>query len=202
MSISTPEADNNPQAASSQQATHSLKSSLSSSLLSLTHPPTNEQPSYKNTVHPSIYHFLHQHLIDEFTSDSFLHAILSNLPTPNHLTIITTTPTTPLNPQAHQEDQPPTYAADDKYQSALHIDLKRDLSSHVRRASNSSSSLNSNAALFEKYGFLSPGIFMGGLTVVLLFLILYVGVTAIAGLEIPVMAFSKEMGPSTQKKQQ
>lgn len=36
----------------------------------------------------------------------------------------------------------------------------------------------------------------------LLFLILYVGVTAIAGLEIPVMAFSKEMGPSGQKKAQ
>lgn len=43
---------------------------------------------------------------------------------------------------------------------------------------------------------------MGGLAAVLLFVILYVGVSAIASLEIPVMAFSKEMGPSAQKKQQ
>jgi len=85
----------------------------------------------------------------------------------------------------------------------MHTDLKRDLRSHVVRASNSArNTTNNNAALFEKYGFLSPGIFMGGLTVLLLFLILYVGVTAIAGLEIPVMAFSKEMGPSGQKKAQ
>lgn len=83
----------------------------------------------------------------------------------------------------------------------MHIDLKRDLHGHVSRASNSSNStLNNNGALFEKYGFLSPGIFMGGLTVLLLFLILYTGVTAISGLEIPVMAFSKEMGPSANKK--
>ena len=85
----------------------------------------------------------------------------------------------------------------------MHTDLKRDLHSHIRRASNSTSGgNNNNAALFEKYGFLSPGIFMGLLTVLLLFMILYVGITAIAGLEIPVMAFSKEMGPSGQKKAQ
>lgn len=43
---------------------------------------------------------------------------------------------------------------------------------------------------------------MGGVAALILFLILYIGVSAIANLEIPVMAFSKEMGPSAQKKQQ
>ena len=39
-----------------------------------------------------------------------------------------------------------------------------------------------------------------GLSVsVLLFLILYVGVSAIAGLEVSYMAFSKEMGPKAQQ---
>lgn len=42
-----------------------------------------------------------------------------------------------------------------------------------------------------------------GLTVsLLLFLILYVGVSAIAGLEVSYAAFNKENGPQAQKKQQ
>lgn len=42
-----------------------------------------------------------------------------------------------------------------------------------------------------------------GLGVTLLLLsILYVGVSAIAGLEVSYMAFSKEMGPQAQKKGQ
>ena len=42
-----------------------------------------------------------------------------------------------------------------------------------------------------------------GLSVsLLLFIILYVGVSAIAGLEVSYMAFSKEMGPQAQKPKQ
>lgn len=36
----------------------------------------------------------------------------------------------------------------------------------------------------------------------LLLSILYIGISAIAGLEVSYMAFSKEMGPQAQKKQQ
>lgn len=43
---------------------------------------------------------------------------------------------------------------------------------------------------------------MGLVVAFLLFSILYVGVSAIAGLEVSYMAFSKEMGPNAQKKQQ
>lgn len=42
-----------------------------------------------------------------------------------------------------------------------------------------------------------------GLTIsLLLFMILYVGISSIAGLQVSYMAFSKEMGPQAQKKQQ
>ena len=46
------------------------------------------------------------------------------------------------------------------------------------------------------------GIFMGGTVALLLLMILYVGISAISGLEVSYMAFSKEMGPAAQKKQQ
>lgn len=43
---------------------------------------------------------------------------------------------------------------------------------------------------------------MGLFTGLILFLILYVGISAVAGLEVSYYAFSKEMGPAAQKKQQ
>lgn len=46
------------------------------------------------------------------------------------------------------------------------------------------------------------GIFMGLSVSLLLFIILYVGVSAIAGVQVSYQAFSKEMGPAAQKKQQ
>ncbi|KAL9096194.1 MAG: hypothetical protein Q9165_001717 [Trypethelium subeluteriae] len=84
---------------------------------------------------------------------------------------------------------------DFELEGSEHIELKRDLSGHIRAAKNSS------LPLFETYQFLSPGLFMGGVVTILLLLILYVGVTAIASLEVSYMAFSKEMGPAAQKKQ-
>jgi hypothetical protein len=44
------------------------------------------------------------------------------------------------------------------------------------------------------------GIFMGLTVSLLLLVILWVGVSAIAGLEVSYMAFSKEMGPAAQNK--
>lgn len=43
---------------------------------------------------------------------------------------------------------------------------------------------------------------MGVSVSIVLFLILYVGISAVAGLEVSYFAFSKEMGPAAQKKQQ
>jgi hypothetical protein len=43
---------------------------------------------------------------------------------------------------------------------------------------------------------------MGLMVFILLFMILYVGISAVAGLQVSYFAFSKEMGPAAQKKVQ
>lgn len=87
------------------------------------------------------------------------------------------------------------------------MDLKRDFSSSGRQKRDSSSSgegklVLPDGPLFERYSFLSPGLFMGILVSLILLSILYVGISAIAGLEVSYAAFDKEMGPQAQKKAQ
>ncbi|KAK3629444.1 hypothetical protein LTR56_016515 [Elasticomyces elasticus] len=92
------------------------------------------------------------------------------------------------------------YEMDEPYPT-LHTDLKRDTRTYHVRASNSSAeNPQSGLPLFEKYQFLSPALFMGLTVSLILFFILYVGVSAIAGLEVSYAAFSKEMGPQGQNK--
>ncbi|KAK3670094.1 hypothetical protein LTR78_010034 [Recurvomyces mirabilis] len=97
--------------------------------------------------------------------------------------------------QSNVEDrQHPPYEMDEPYPTGLHTDLKRDLTTNANDSSNAQASL----PLFEKYKFLSPAIFMGLVVTILLGSILYVGITAIAGLEVSYFAFSKEMGSQGQ----
>ncbi|THV79786.1 BIG1-domain-containing protein [Aureobasidium pullulans] len=128
-------------------------------------------------------------------ADSYLNSLLVTL---ESYTVLYA-PLSNLSPP--QSQHPEQYEMDEPYPSNMHTDLKRDLNSHVSRASNASNPQD-GLPLFEKYQFLSPGIFMGGVVSILLFSILYVGVSAIANLEVSYMAFSKEMGPAAQKKQQ
>ncbi|KAI4716874.1 BIG1-domain-containing protein [Aureobasidium sp. EXF-10727] len=125
-------------------------------------------------------------------ADSYLNSLLATL---DSYTVLYATLDN-LSPRQHPEQ----YEMDEPYPSNMHTDLKRDLDAHVVRASNASNP-QADLALFEKYQFLSPGIFMGGVVSILLFSILYVGISAIANLEVSYMAFSKEMGPAAQKKQ-
>ncbi|KAF2166452.1 hypothetical protein M409DRAFT_23092 [Zasmidium cellare ATCC 36951] len=100
--------------------------------------------------------------------------------------------------QDYRMDEPP-------FHEVMHTDLKRDLERGLRRRQDSGNDdFQRDLPLFEKYQFLTPGIFMGLSVSILLFGILYVGISAIAGLEVSYMAFSKEMGPQAQgqKKQQ
>jgi hypothetical protein len=104
---------------------------------------------------------------------------------------------------------------DSKYGSALHTELKRDVGAHPGRYGTAAQS----ASLFERYVFLSPGRFpfsanlkqdgglyfwvgvlVGLLAVLPIFLIVYIALSAIAGLKVSYHAFSKDMGPSAQKK--
>lgn len=139
-------------------------------------------------------------------NDAFLHAVISELGGKEFSVIFTTSPPEDITPIV-----PDQYEMDDSY-NVLHTDLKRDVESHA-------SSNGTNLPLFDTYQFLSPGknglelgdmhqlisiaaIFMGLMVSFLLFMILYVGITAVASLQVSYFAFSKEMGPSGQKKVQ
>ncbi|KAF2084132.1 BIG1-domain-containing protein [Saccharata proteae CBS 121410] len=124
--------------------------------------------------------------------DSYLNAVLSSLQNKSYTVIYTGTPPSGQHMAPGIQHPVQGYEMDEPFPSSLHTDLKRDVSSHSNVDSD-------EVALFEKYQFLSPGIFMSLFVSLILFLILYVGVTALAGLEVSYFAFSKEMGPAAQK---
>jgi hypothetical protein len=84
---------------------------------------------------------------------------------------------------------------EDPFGDSVRMELKRD-TTFARRADK-----NMDGGLFEKYQFFTPGLFMAFSAMVPLIFILGVGLRAIANLEVSYFAFSKEMGPTAQKKQ-
>ncbi|POS81575.1 hypothetical protein DHEL01_v200013 [Diaporthe helianthi] len=84
--------------------------------------------------------------------------------------------------------------------AAIQMELKRRTGDVVvldRRAGNAS---DSSAPLFVKYQFFTPGIFMGIVALIIILSLLYVGLSAVASLEVSYGAFDKENGPAAQKK--
>ena len=75
------------------------------------------------------------------------------------------------------------------------MELKRDTAAVHRRATKG----KKTGGLFERYQYLSPGLFMGISATIPLFLILYFGLSSLASLEVSYFAFSKEMGPTAQR---
>ncbi|KAH9818537.1 BIG1-domain-containing protein [Teratosphaeria destructans] len=127
-------------------------------------------------------------------NDAYLDSYITNATTDPYILIFTSTPP-PTSPEI-----PHPYEFDEPYPTALHTELKRHLNSHRRRATNGSNDMQAGLPLFEKYQFLSPAIFMGLVVTLILLLILWVGVSAIAGLEVSYAAFSKDTGPAAQNK--
>ncbi|KAE9363021.1 BIG1-domain-containing protein [Stipitochalara longipes BDJ] len=80
---------------------------------------------------------------------------------------------------------------------AVHMDLKRNLAPPRGKGP-----FSDQRPLFEKYQFLTPGLFMGILVGLILLAILSVGISAISGLKVSYSAFEKEMGPAAHKKTQ
>jgi hypothetical protein len=74
------------------------------------------------------------------------------------------------------------------------------LHTEFKRAEGSATN-TTGAPLFEKYNFLSPGLFMAFFTMIPLFALFYVGLSALTSLKVSYFAFSKEMGQFGQKKQ-
>jgi hypothetical protein len=111
----------------------------------------------------------------------------------DYTVIYTTTPPTEEEARAAIENER-TYEMEDPFAGAVNMELKRDLSAH-RRAS------HTKGGLFESYQFLSPPLFMGFIGILPLFAIVFVGLKALSSLEVSYFAFSKEMGPTAQRKQ-
>ncbi|KAI4089301.1 MAG: hypothetical protein LQ344_005519 [Seirophora lacunosa] len=149
----------------------------------------------------------HQERVDKLLEhDAFLASLLDLLPTSKYTVIYSTTATSSTSPPPSAAE-PDTYEMDPGFSSSsqTHMELKRDLTIHGKRADGTSSGGNVtlvDGPLFERYAFLSPGIFMGLLIAIPLFLILYVGVSAVGSLQVSYAAFDREMGPAAQKKGQ
>lgn len=128
-------------------------------------------------------------------NDSILDDIITTSVGSQDYTVIymTSPPSREQEPASEKAQQ--TYQMETPFDEAVHMELKRDVGAHAKRAE------EKKGGLFERYQFFTPGIFMGFVAVVPLFLVLYVGGTALAGLEVSYFAFSKEMGPAGRTKQ-
>lgn len=130
-------------------------------------------------------------------NDAFLASFLDLISSNKFTVVYTTTPSNAAYQPASTESE--SYEMDAQFQAPVHMELKRDLS-NTKRASEGNITLP-EGPLFERYQFLSPGLFMGLLIFFILLSILYVGINGVASLQVSYAAFDKEMGPATQKKQ-
>ena len=82
---------------------------------------------------------------------------MSGLEKPSYTVIIATTSILDVDPSASDLFEP-TIELSQEFADSVHQELKRDFSSHDRRANDTDSSTD-NLALFEKYQFFTPGQF-------------------------------------------
>ncbi|CAL5868470.1 uncharacterized protein PFLUO_LOCUS2696 [Penicillium psychrofluorescens] len=129
-------------------------------------------------------------------NDGLLADIVDRIPASSKYTILYVT-----SPREFPDSDSIEYdSSEGSYQDALHVDLKRDYSSWSSNADSSDDS--GSQSLFEEYQFFTPGIFMGFMASFLCLMILYIGVSALSGLQVPYAAFEKDTSGSVQKKQQ
>ncbi|KAF1929575.1 BIG1-domain-containing protein [Didymella exigua CBS 183.55] len=132
---------------------------------------------------------------DQFLEDSFNKYADAQ----DYTVIYITTPPTEAQAKAQVDaEQQHQYEMENNFGDNVQMELKRDTTAHYKRANSTSN----EGGLFERYQYFTPGLFMGFAAVIPLFLILLVGIRALTSLEVSYFAFSKEMGPNAQKKQQ
>ncbi|PGH35050.1 hypothetical protein GX50_02081 [[Emmonsia] crescens] len=142
-------------------------------------------------------------------NDEFLGALLDRLPSRDYTVLYTTTPRESTD-ESIEIEEPALYNEIDAdiYQNPLRTNMKRDNMphSHSRRDDDSNDDgdeeQSRNLPLFEKYQFLSPGIFMGLMAGLLFVMIIYLGLSALLGLKVSYAAFEKDNSPAAAKKQQ
>lgn len=120
-------------------------------------------------------------------------SLLEYLPIGYKYTVIYTT--TPGGDTTHESHK---YEA--TFEAPFHTDLKRDL--RIRADNSTNGAAPDDRPLFEKYQFLTPGLFMALFVTFILIAILSVGISGVASLQVSYGAFEKEMGPAAQKKAQ
>ncbi|KAG9206083.1 hypothetical protein G6514_004804 [Epicoccum nigrum] len=134
---------------------------------------------------------------DQFLDDSMAKFVEAKDYTVVYLTTPLTEHGAKAQLEAQQQQQQYQYESDTLFDNNMQMELKRDTTAHTRRANSTA-----EGGLFERYQYFTPGLFMGFAAVIPLFLILLVGIRALLSLEVSYFAFSKEMGPNAQKKQQ
>ncbi|CAN8095951.1 unnamed protein product [Discula destructiva] len=95
----------------------------------------------------------------------------------------------------------PPRSYESEFVDAAPMELRRRLEDGVLERAEGSSS-NSTVPLFVKYQFFTPGLFMAFLGSLVMFAMLWAGLSAVASLQVSYGAFDKEMGPAAQKKVQ
>ena len=126
--------------------------------------------------------------------DTFIDRLLAAARANSFTVILTSTPPPSVLPN-RADGLPAMYSMDGSlFPPTAQMELKRDVSVHQRLTD------SARAGLFERYQFLSAGLFMAMAALVPLLAVLLVGVRALLSLEVSYFAFSKEMGPNAQKK--
>ncbi|RMZ80647.1 hypothetical protein DV738_g2630, partial [Chaetothyriales sp. CBS 135597] len=133
-------------------------------------------------------------------NDGLFASLLDLIPSSASYTVVYTTSTDSMDKNEHRQGT----ASDITQQSSLHLDLKRGTKRQPTRRSSSDKDDNTlvDGPLFHRYQFFTPGIFMGFLVGFILLLILYVGISALASLQVTYAAFDKEQGQLAPKKVQ
>ncbi|KAJ9602475.1 hypothetical protein H2200_013018 [Cladophialophora chaetospira] len=137
---------------------------------------------------------------DLSANDAFLASLIDLLPKQNYTVLYTTTRSEDGMFVAQGSDAI-EYDMDSQIQESMHLDLKRDLSVHPMANGTGNNQTLIDGPLFDKYQFLTPGIFMGFLVGFLLLSILYVAISAVASLQVTYGAFDKDQGQLATKKQ-
>ena len=150
------------------------------------------------------------HVLPNLLPDGIFSSILETLPNKNFTVIYTTTPPpksafSPSSPSHQIQQEPPTYEWPDQTSllsdnAAPHMDLKRSVGDpHHRRANESGNVTLPSGPLFNRYQYLTPGLFMAFLVAFPLLLILYVAINSVASLQVSYGAFEKETGPQSSQ---
>ncbi|KAJ6013334.1 hypothetical protein N7540_007925 [Penicillium herquei] len=130
-------------------------------------------------------------------NDGLLSDIIDRIPSASKYTVLYVT-----SPREFPESDSVVYESSNEFnQEGLHMDLKRDYSSHSSYSSSSASS-DRHQSLFDEYQYFTPGIFMGLIASFFFIFILYIGISALSSLQVSYAAFEKDTSAAAQKKQQ